>query len=94
MYYHAVPKKKRAPSNSTTIVIDMAHWRALKSPSTVVRSMDEDPEPVQFGLIESGALREKSLTTSEIVELWSNSLATKFTELAVVAKVFLRISEI
>lgn len=49
--------------------MDMAHWRALKSPSTVVRSMDEDPVPVQFGLIESGELMEKSLIIPEAVVL-------------------------
>ena len=56
--------------------------------------MDEDPVPVQFGLIESGELMEKSLIIPEAVVLWSSSVATLVTEVAVVENVFLRISEI
>lgn len=90
--YHAVPKKKRAPRTSTTIVIDMAHCRALKSPSTVVRSIDDVPELEQFALtFISGELVTKSLTIDETVEFRTMAPSTNA---AGVEKDFFRISEI
>lgn len=84
-----MPKKKSAPSNSTTIVIDMAHCRALKSPSTVVKSIADVPLLVQLKveLLDMGDIVVKSSTTTGTES--SRSLATT----AVVEKVFFRISD-
>ena len=70
----------------------MAHWRALKSPSTVVRSIDDDPELEQFVLILISGELVRSLTIVEAVEFRSNMSLTNAS--AEVEKVFLRISEI
>lgn len=89
-HYQAVPKKKRAPSSSTKIVIDIAHWRALKSPSTVVRSIEEVPEVVQFDIVALLNDSVTSLTIAVTVELVSTSPII----LGAVLNVSFRISEI
>ena len=76
------------------MVIDMAHWRALKSPSTVVKSMDDDPEAVQLDDISSVALllndSVRSLTIVDTVEFDNISV----TILGVLLNVSFSISEI
>jgi hypothetical protein len=70
----------------------MAHCRALKSPSTVVRSIDDVPELEQFALaFISGELVTKSLTIDETVEFRTMAPSTNA---AGVEKDFFRISEI
>jgi len=69
----------------------MAHCRALKSPSTVVRSIDDVPELEQFALIFMSGELVKSLTIAETVEFRTT---TSLTNAAGVEKDFFRISEI
>lgn len=85
-----------APRTSTTIVIDMAHWRALKSFSTVVRSIENDPELEQFALMPVSCELVEVLMSIKAVVFSTNSLTNDAAVVAAagVAKDFLRISEI
>lgn len=69
----------------------MAHWRALKSPSTVVRSIEDVPELEQFALMSMSGKLVEVLMAANAVVFRSNSLTNV---VAGVAKDFLRISEI